>query len=249
MKTLEKVLLALIIVLLVAGIYVALRNIDFFNVEEIDVSVSGPVTYVSSDMQRIINPLKGRNIFEINLRSLRKSLEAFDGVREVKVKRFYPGKLIIEVSYNEMSLKAYSVSEDGKNEPVSFYFIHDDILEVVGQNTWEEFDKLGVVELNPAYAQMVMKWGSDPGFISMVKLAEHLANNNLITSMKYDNNNGDEFGRLVIGISSLNSTLYVRELVGVQRLDEALEIISSQFSAGGATVIYDLYANTLVKRT
>ena len=67
--------------------------------------------------------------------------------------------------------------------------------------------------------------------------------------MKYDNNNGNEFGRLVIGISSLNSTLFVRELISVQRLDEALEIISSQFSAGGETVVYDLYANTLVKRT
>ena len=96
---------------------------------------------------------------------------------------------------------------------------------------------------------MIMKWGSDQGFKSMVALAEHLANNNLITSMKYDNNNGNEFGRLVIGISSLNSTLFVRELVSVQRLDEALEIISSQFSAGGETVVYDLYANTLVKRT
>ena len=248
MKTLEKVLLAIVIILLVAGIYVALRNIDFFNVEEIDVSVSGPVTYVSADMQRLINPLKGRNIFEVNLRSLRKALESFDGVKEVRIKRYYPGKLIIEVDYNEIALKAYSIAENGE-EPVSFFFIHDDILEVVGKATWEEFDKLGIVELNPAYAQMVMKWGSDPGFLAMIKLAEHLANNNLITSIKYDNNNGNEFGRLVIGISSLNSTLYVRELVGVQRLDEALEIISSQFSAGGATVIYDLYANTLVKRT
>ena len=246
MKTLEKVLLVLIIILLAAGIYVALRNIDFFNVGEIDVSVSGPVTSVSTDMQRILNPLKGRNIFEINLRSLKKTLLAFDGVREVKIRRYYPSKLIIEIDYNNMSLKAFTLSEESD---VVYYFIHDDVLEEVKQTTWDAFDKLAVVELNPAYAQMVMKWGSDQGFKSMVSLAEHLANNNLITSMKYDNNNGNEFGRLVIGISSLNSTLFVRELVSVQRLDEALEIISSQFSAGGETVVYDLYANTLVKRT
>ena len=246
MKTLEKVLLVLIIILLAAGIYVALRNIDFFNVGEIDVSVSGPVTSVSTDMQRILNPLKGRNIFEINLRSLKKTLMAFDGVREVRIRRYYPSKLIIEIDYNNMSLKAFTLSEESD---VVYYFIHDDVLEEVKQTTWDAFDKLAVVELNPAYAQMVMKWGSDQGFKSMVSLAEHLANNNLITSMKYDNNNGNEFGRLVIGISSLNSTLFVRELVSVQRLDEALGIISSQFSAGGETVVYDLYANTLVKRT
>lgn len=246
MKTLEKVLLVLIIILLAAGVYVALRNIDFFNVGEIDVSVSGPVTSVSTDMQRIINPLKGRNIFEINLRSLKKTLLAFDGVREVRIRRYYPSKLIIEIDYNDMSLKAFTLSEESE---VVYYFIHDDVLEEVKQTTWDAFDKLATVELHPAYAQMVMKWGSDQGFKSMVSLAEHLANNNLITSMKYDNNNGNEFGRLVIGISSLNSTLFVRELVSVQRLDEALEIISSQFSAGGETVVYDLYANTLVKRT
>ena len=248
MKTLEKILFVIIIVLLAAGVYVALRNIDFFNVGEIDVSVSGPVTYVSTNMQRIINPLKGRNIFEINLRGLKKTLEEFDGVREVSIRRFYPGKLIIEIAYNEMSLKAFSMDEQ-EGSAVTYYFIHDDVLEEVGQNTWEDFDKLGCVELNPAYARKIMKWGSDSGFKSMVMLAEHLADNNLITSMKYDNNNGNEFGRLVIGISSLNSTLFVRELVGVQRLDEALEIISSQFSAGGSTVVYDLYANTMVKRT
>ena len=246
MKTLEKVLLVLIIILLAAGVYVALRNIDFFNVGEIDVSVSGPVTSVSTDLQRILNPLKGRNIFEINLRSLKKTLLAFDGVREVRIRRYYPSKLIIEIDYNDMTLKAFTLSEESE---VVYYFIHDDVLEEVKQTTWDAFDKLATVELNPAYAQMVMKWGSDQGFKSMVSLAEHLANNNLITSMKYDNNNGNEFGRLVIGISSLNSTLFVRELVSVQRLDEALEIISSQFSAGGETVVYDLYANTLVKRT
>ena len=167
-------------------------------------------------------------------------------MREVRIRRFYPSKLIIEIDYNDMSLKAFTLSDESE---VVYYFIHDDILEEVRQTTWEAFDRLASVELYPAYAQMVMKWGSDQGFRSMVVLAEHLANNNLITSMKYDNNNGNEFGRLVIGISSLNSTLFVRELVSVQRLDEALEIISSQFSAGGAAVVYDLYANTLVKRT
>ena len=44
MKTIEKILLVLVLVLIVAGAFIALRNIDFFNIEEIDVSVSGPVT-------------------------------------------------------------------------------------------------------------------------------------------------------------------------------------------------------------
>ena len=246
MKTIEKILLVLVLVLIVAGAFIALRNIDFFNIEEIDVSVSGPVTNVSADMQRILKPLKGMNIFEVNLSTLRKTLESFDGVKSVKIKRFYPNKLIIDIDYNEIALKSYSISDKGE---ITYYFIHDDILEIVGQDTWEGFDKVAVVEINPAYAQMILKWGSDEGFKAMVIMAQHLSGNNLITSIKYDNNMGNEFGRLVIDLSALNSVLYVRELVSVQRLDEMLDIISSQFSAGGAVVVYDLYANTWVKRT
>ena len=246
MRTAEKILLVLVLVLIVAGAFIALRNIDFFNIEEIDVSVSGPVTNVPADMQRIINPLKGLNIFEVSLGKIRKSLEAFDGVKSVKISRFYPDKLIIDIEYDDVALRSYSISDDGV---ITYYFIHDDILEVVGQDTWESFDKLAVVEINPAYAQMIIKWGSDEGFRAMVAMGQHLAGYNLITNMKYDNNMGNEFGRLVIDISSLNSVLYVREQVSVRRLDEMLEIISSQFSAGGASVVYDLYANTWVKRT
>ena len=246
MKTIEKILLVLVLVLIVAGAFIALRNIDFFNIEEIDVSVSGPVTNATADMQRVLKPLKGMNIFEVNLGSLRKTLESFDGVKSVKIKRFYPDKLIIDIDYNEIALKAYSISDSGE---VTYYLIHDDILEVVRQDTWEGFDKLATVEINPAYAQMMLKWGSDEGFRAMVMMGQHLSGNNLITSIKYDNNMGNEFGRLVIDLSALNSVLYVRELVSVQRLDEMLDIISSQFSAGGAVVVYDLYANTWVKRT
>ncbi len=246
MRTAEKILLVFVLVLIVAGAFIALRNIDFFNIEEIDVSVSGPVTNVPADMQRIINPLKGLNIFEVSLRKIRKSLEAFDGVKSVKISRFYPDKLIIDIEYDDVALRSYSISDDGV---ITYYFIHDDILEIVGQDTWESFDKLAVVEINPAYAQMIIKWGSDEGFRAMVAMGQHLAGYNLITNMKYDNNMGNEFGRLVIDISSLNSVLYVREQVSVRRLDEMLEIISSQFSAGGASVVYDLYANTWVKRT
>lgn len=246
MRTAEKILLVFVLVLIVAGAVIALRNIDFFNIEEIDVSVSGPVTNVPADMQRIINPLKGLNIFEVSLGKIRKSLEAFDGVKSVKISRFYPDKLIIDIEYDDVALRSYSISDDGV---ITYYFIHDDILEVVGQDTWESFDKLAVVEINPAYAQMIIKWGSDEGFRAMVAMGQHLAGYNLITNMKYDNNMGNEFGRLVIDISSLNSVLYVREQVSVRRLDEMLEIISSQFSAGGASVVYDLYANTWVKRT
>ena len=246
MKTAEKILIVAIIILLLVGSFVALRYISIFNVNEIDITLHGPLTDVSTEMQRILNPQKGRNLFEINLRSLRKKLAAVDGVSSVEIKRYFPDKLILEISYMDVSIKCFSIRETGET---SYYFCHDGMIESVGQDTWEAFDRLTVVELSPVYAQNMVKYGCDVGFLSMVNLTEQLIDNNLITNIKYDNNNGDDFGRLVIDLSSLNSTLYVRELVSGNRLSETLDFISSQFSAGGANVIYDLYADRLVKRT
>lgn len=245
LKTVERVLLIFLLVLVLAGVYVGLRNLDYFNVTEVSVVVSGPVSQVSSDMERIINPIKGKNILEVNLHDIERLLGNFDGVKKVQASRYYPNKIIIDIQYNDIMLKAFSLNSGD----VNYYFIHDDQLDVVSEKTWNEFDKLGIVELNPAYAQMVQKWGADDGFLNMIVLVEHLNSNNLISSIKYDNNNGSDFGRLVLSLPQLNVQLFVRELVSSKRLDEAIGIIVDKTSGNDALVVFDLYANALVKRT
>ena len=245
LKKIEWILVLLLILLLAVGVYVALRNLSFFNIKNVNVTLSGPVSEIRPEMQRILNPLKGLNIFEISTSKLEKSLSAFDEVESVTVKRFYPDTLEITINYSNLKLKAYCV--DG--EEITYYFIKEDSLLQTTEQTWNEFDKLGCVELNPAYAQMVLKWGEDVGFKSMVSMVEYLVTNNLITSIKYDNNNGSEFGRLVLWLPSLNVQLYVREVVSAQRLEEALTIIAEQSSTNGEVVIFDLYSMSLVKRT
>ena len=241
------ILVILLILLLVAGIYVALRNLSFFNVKTVNVTLTGPVSEVRLEMQRLINPLKGLNIFEISTSKLEKNLSAFDEVDSVTIKRFYPDTLEITINYCDFKLKAYCVDE----QEITYYFVKEDSLIQTSEQTWSEFDQLGCVELNPAYAQMVLKWGEDSGFKSMVPMVEYLASNNLITSIKYDNNNGSEFGRLVLWLPSLNVQLYVREIVSTQRLDEALAVIVKQSSdsTGEEVVVFDLYSMSLVKRT
>lgn len=245
MKTAEKIIVIVLVLLLFAGLYIGLRNIDFFNVKELDVSLQGPLSEPGVDMLRIIRPLKGRNILEINLMKVRKQLLAFDGVKDVTIKRYFPDTLQIQITYNDIALRAFSRDESGQ---MTYFLVYDQTLEVVSSESWEAFDKLSCVELNPAYSQMIVKWGADEGFADMLAMATHLGSNNLITSIKYDNNNGKAFGRLAVEMSNLNVMLYIREKISAERLDEALGIIGTQFSASGAQV-YDLYANTLVKRT
>lgn len=245
LRKFEWILVLILILLVAVGAYVALRNLSFFTIKTIKVSLTGPVSEIRPDMQRILNPIKGLNIFEVSTRKLEKSLSAFDEVDSVTVKRFYPDTLEITINYSDLKLKAYCI--DGQE--VTYYFIKEDSLIQTSQQTWSEFDQPGCVELNPAYAQMVLKWGEDNGFKSMVPMVEYLASNNLITSIKYDNNNGSEFGRLVLWLPSLNVQLYVREVVSTQRLDEALAVIAQQSSTSGEVVIFDLYSMSLVKRT
>ncbi len=242
----EFMLVVLLVFLVCAGAYVGLRNLSYFNVTSVEASVDGPVSEVRSNIERLINPLKGMNIFEIDAGAVKRSIQALEGVESAEVRKYYPDKVIVSVNYLDLDAKAYCVDETGT---VSYFFVDGSDLMATSTKTWEEFDRLPIVELNPAYAQMMLKWGSDQGFASMVPLVEHLASNSLITSIKYDNNNGSDFGRLVLSLPSLNAQLYVRELVSVQRLDEALAVIEDQSSTNGSSVVFDLYANTLVKRT
>ena len=245
LRRVEWILVIFLILLVAVGAYVALRNLSFFNIKNVNVTLSGPVSEIRSDLQRIINPLKGMNIFEISTKKLEKTLSSFSQVESVTVKRFYPDTLEISIVYSTFNLKAYCV--DGNT--ITYFFIKDDELLETTEETWKDFDKLGCVELNPAYAQMILKWGADTGFKSMLPMAEYLTYNNLITSIKYDNNNGSEFGRLVLWLPSFNAQLYVREIVSTQRLDEALSVIAQQSSTSGEVVVYDLYSRNLVKRT
>lgn len=245
LKKIEWILILILVLLLAVGVYFGLRNLSFFNVKNVNVTLTGPVSEIRPDIQRILNPLKGLNIFEISTSKLEKSLSSFSEVESVTVKRFYPDTLDITINYSNLKLKAYCIEE----QEVTYYFIKEDSLVQTNQQTWNEFDKLGCVELNPAYAQMILKWGEDSGFKSMVPMVEYLASNNLITSIKYDNNNGSEFGRLVLWLPSLNVQLYVREVVSTQRLDEALTVIAQMSSTTGEVVIFDLYSMSLVKRT
>ncbi len=245
LKKIEWILILILILLLAVGVYFGLRNLSFFNVKNVNVTLTGPVSEIRPDIQRILNPLKRLNIFEISTSKLEKSLCSFAEVESVTVKRFYPDTLDITINYSNLKLKAYCIEE----QEVTYFFIKEDSLVQTNQQTWNEFDKLGCVELNPAYAQMILKWGEDSGFKSMVPMVEYLASNNLITSIKYDNNNGSEFGRLVLWLPSLNVQLYVREVVSTQRLDEALTVIAQMSSTTGEVVIFDLYSMSLVKRT
>lgn len=232
------------VILFCGAVYIGMRNISYFNVTEVETGYIGPVSAFSPDLDRIIGPLKGLNIFEINVNQLRSQIESFGGVESVMIKRFFPGKLKITITFTDYAVRNYFTKDD-----ITYYFLADknSIVEV-DKNTFDFFSPLLAVELNSDYGLMLLKWGTDTGFSQMVELSKLLANNTLINYAKYVNTNSNEFGCFILEMNSVFSELSIQDPVKQDRLLEVLNIIIRNYVETSGTQNYDLYSNALVKR-
>lgn len=239
-----KVLVVIFTVALVAcAAYIGMRNLSYFEITDINVSLTGPVFSLPSQMERVIHPLKGLNIFEISVSQLRATLQSFEGVSSVYIKRFYPGKIDITINFTPCTARCYFT--EGTD---TYYFLSDKYcMSEVGFETFELFDSLVAVELIPEYGFLILKWGVDTGFRQMIELAGILYQNSLISRVKYDNTSSNEFGNMILEFDAISTVLCVQEPVKPERLTEAINMIVRNRS-DDAPSRYDLYSNALVKR-
>lgn len=237
-------LVFLFVIIVVAALYFAARSISYFDVTQVNVTVTGQSGSMNSDLTRLANRLKGMNIFEISVSSIKNTVKSYDSVTDVSVQRYFPSTINIEVKYQDYRIRAYSSSDEGK----ILYLADSSSMHEVEKDTYDLYSGLAEVELNPAYALLIDKWGYDQGFYQMLELTGQLGSNNLITDIKYDNNNSNEFGLIELEMADIDTYLYVREPVTSDRLFEALELIELKNGTSAGSVRYDLYSTALVKR-
>lgn len=243
-KLLGLILVLLFVVILVAALFFAARNLSYFDVMEVNVTVTGQSGTMNSDLIRLQNRLKGMNIFEISVSNIKNTIKGYESVTSVSVQRYFPSTINIDVVYQDYRIRAYSESEIGR----VYYLADSSSMHETDEDTFNLYSQLPAVELNTAYAVLIDKWGYDQGFYQMLELASSVSSNNLITDIKYDNNNSNEFGLIEMVLSSMNTLLYVREPVTPSRLSEALELIVQKHEGSAERVRYDLYSTALVKR-
>lgn len=244
LKTAETFLVACIILFLAVAVWIGIRNLSYFDIHEIEVSFSGPVEKMSDDMSRCITPYKGLNLFKSDLKYLENTLLKFEGVKNVTIKRFFPNKLIVKIDFADYMTKVF-FTENGE----SFFYLADrEGMIEVSQETFNLYSQLSSVEIKPEYAYLVLKWGVDNGFIQMCNLARELSSKTLITYIKYDNNNSNNFGLMTVELDNLNADLFVREPVMPQRLSDALDLIARDTVRSEKRTRFDLYSTALVKR-
>lgn len=241
-KNIFIILLILVITLFV--LFLAVRNMPFFDVKQTEVNYSGPVSGLSPQIDVFISQHKGVNLFKIQSSLVKKKLGEFEGVANSSIRKFFPDTLIFNIEFIPYSVRL-RVTQHGQ----AFFFVaNNSQIEEVSRNTFLIFNSLPEIEINTDYAYSLKKWGIDNGFAQMCSLVEKLGNYSLITGLKYDNNNGNEFGLLELELKTINTVLRVREPVTFGRLEETLVMITREKNMYSDFVQYDLYSRTLIKR-
>ncbi len=255
----SRLLIVAIAVLLIGIGWYALRFIPAFDIQTIVVNPGGGSDKVPAQAAVIATSLKGASLVSLQRWAVRSRLETIAVVERAVVKRRWPATVEITLEMASPDAILAAIGAGGKVES---------ILMVVGEHitelTFEEFllyrDSVFTVQISPLEAAYVGNHGLDAGLRSAIRIAKEMGMQpderyNLITKIKYDNNDNNGFGRLVLSMPSLNAQLNIRESVSEERVREAVRLIQQEHArdktrniALAGELRYDLYSNSLVAR-
>jgi hypothetical protein len=252
------VLFAFGIVLLALGSY-TLRYIPIFDIATVKAAAEGGINVVPSQIATLLGELHATSLFALDPRQLERELESFAVVAKAQVKRILPSTVSVKLTMESPGMLIAAVDTADVVKGI-FLVKQDEMIEMPFNDFLLFGNKVFVVQVSPAYADHLVKYGLDHGIQEVVRLANDMGidedgNYNLITKIKYDNNSNDNFGRMVLYLPSCNAQLWIREPVSVSRLHEAVRLIESEHDRDRTRNIalkgelrYDLYANSLVSR-
>lgn len=241
-KVLKTILIVFASLVGLAGLFAALMNMAFFDIDEIIVSYSGLPSELLPETERIISTYYGQNLVKLKTADVTGVITQQPVVESVSVSKYFPSKLIVDVTYKDFVLKSYTDEEN----PHYYLVSYDEIIEV-SFKTYKSFDVLKELELDANFAAGLSEDGFDEGFEQVVTMLGQCTSKELITGIKYLNNNRKTFGSIELELSSLDVTLTVKDPVTPQRLDEALAIVEKEVSLYGGAY-YILYASVLDRK-
>ena len=254
----------MLLVLLLVGVLLALgsytlRFIPIFDISTIKATAEGGTNVVPSQIAALLGNLHATSLFALDPRRLERDLEASAVVAEAHVRRSLPATVSVRLTMESPGMLIAAVDDADVVKGI-FLVKQGGMIEMPFEDYLLFGNKVFVVQVSPAYADHLVKYGLDNGIQEVVRLANGMGidedgNYNLITKIKYDNNSNDNFGRMVLYLPSCNAQLWIREPVSVSRLHEAVRLIESEHDRDRTRNIalkgelrYDLYATSLVSR-
>lgn len=234
--------------LLVTGL-ISLRSMSAFKITSVQVVAHGGSMQVPFGIQNELASFVGLSLFQLNIQAVQRKLSAFPTVDKVQLKRKLPSSLLASVFLIDGSALVQAEDES------AFYLADGKALVPVDKPDVQGWKKSVVTILVPAsYAQMLFTYGLDASFEQVMELAHSLEDKTtLITSIKYDNNSSNSFGKMVLELSSLNAQIWVREPVGAMQVQAAVDLVVQDQKdtlsfLSSDTKRYDLYREGLVRR-
>ncbi|WP_321301516.1 FtsQ-type POTRA domain-containing protein [uncultured Sphaerochaeta sp.] len=242
-------LTVMILPLVVFLVFITLRSLPQFNITTIKVVAVNGKEKVPSSLKEHLATFVGRSLFELNFNRLERELESYPTIASLELKRTLPSSLVATVSLVESP--ALVQTNDGKE---TYLVAENTLVRLPGEDidAWKK--EVVTILVPPSYAQMLRVYGLDRSFHQVMELANSLGEKTtLITSIKYDNNSSNSFGKMVLEISSLNAQIWVREPVGTAQIQAAVALAQQDQKdtlsfLSSEDKRYDLYREGLVRR-
>ena len=242
-------LTVMILPLVVFLVFIALRSLPQFKITSIKVVSESGRARIPASLKEHLATFVGLSLFELNFNLLERELGSYPTIESLELKRALPSSLVANISLVESP--ALVQTTDGKET----YLVEGNALVRLPAEDIDAWKQERVTILvPPSYAQMLRVYGLDSSFHQVMELANSLGDKTtLITSIKYDNNSSNSFGKMVLEISSLNAQIWVREPVGAAQIQAAVALAQQDQKdtlsfLSSEDKRYDLYREGLVRR-
>ena len=246
-RAMSALITLLVLSLLMLLLMYSLSYIPLFTITSIRVYGAEAISDALSDE---ISSMYGSNRFSVDLGRKERVIESYSQVKSAALKWNFPDE--VDVYITETDQKC--LLSDG----TSCYLIEDGVITRVDKAE-EKFlsSRMTVIEILPEYASYMMNYGIRDEIEEVISLAGLVRDEHgqLITRIKYDNNNGDGFAQMTLYLDTLSAQLFVKERVSKNRISDSIKVIAKEAESEvtrytrSDIIRYDLYKDALVKRT
>ena len=165
---------------------------------------------------------KGRNIFSVNKRGIKKEIEDLVYIEKAEVSVKNKIMTVTGITPNNGVLlydgeRTAFVSEGNKGE-------------VDGNDYCALKSGFLTIKVTPIFYDVILGSDDEKYTSLMMTLSQAFESSGLITNAEYDNNKPSIFsGTLTLYLDNIEAVLYIKDLRKVDRLEECLEIIKEEY--------------------
>ncbi len=245
-KTIVYIISLILLSIFAIIVLYSLSYIPLFNISAIKMY---GVSEVSAPLEKLISSYYNVNRFKIDFSKEEERIKSFCQVEDAIIRWKFPST--IEIHITETQEKCLLFDENG-------YYMNKGgrLVELDSDEASFLKDKMVIIEVLPEYVSYLKTYGIRGQLDNVLSLIAAVGEENgaLISRIKYDNNNSDSFGQIVITLASLSSQLFVKERVSKDRISDSIKVIRKEAESEVSTytkksmIRYDLYKDALVKR-